>query len=215
MRGRREAPVIAAGSIIRSKWGDRMEVTGVDPSGQLWCRADDTPPHARRLVPLGAIGHTHHLEPAPAPPPRTVPAPLLALGAMRPGGSYWSVPSEETSYWRPCFSPAAEGGSHCWFIASNLELSLWCPTCRPARIRISDAAPLTTVPVTPWGAAPAAWADEPDAAAWREDYEERAAILQYLGNLPRRAAEAEAYRLIRIKLTNTRAPRGAQLSLVA
>jgi hypothetical protein len=203
--------VITVGSVIRSKWGDRMEVTSVDPSGQLWCRADDTPAHARRLVPLGAIGHTHHLEATATEPP----PPISTLGAMRPGGSYWSVPSAETSYWRPCFSPSAEGGPHCWFIASNLVLSLWCPTCRPERIRIVDRAPMTTAPLTPWGPGRPVWADELDADDWREDYEDRAAIVQYLGNLPRRAAEFEAYRLIAIKLANARAPRGVQLSLVA
>jgi hypothetical protein len=204
--------MIAVGSVLRSQWGDRLEVTGVDPSGQLWCRADDTPENARRLVPLGAIGHTHHVE-APAAAP--APAPRETLGAMCPGGSYWSVPGAEMHYWRPCVWPSAEGGPHCWFIGSNLELSFWCPTCRPDRIRIVDRAPVTTAPLTPWAPGRPVWADEFDADDWREDYEERAAIVQNLGNLPRRAAELEAYRLITIKLANARAPRGVQLALVA
>jgi len=65
------------------------------------------------------------------------PAPTrLTLGGMRPGLPYCVVGGELCIMWRPCFTRARdEHGSkiaetHCWFLSSNRDQSLFCHQCR-------------------------------------------------------------------------------------
>ncbi len=142
----------------------------------------------------------------------------MTLDASRPGGSYWSVPDVETHYWRPCKELANDGsGPHVFFIASNLILSFYCPACRPRRIVIGDGFSVAA-PVAPWGAGAPIWEGLSTAPKLIEWYEERAAIMEHEGGLPKAAAQHQAYQLLVTKLKTAAAlaaTPGGQRSLFA
>lgn len=156
----------------------------------------------------GALAYLARL-PAPTPP---------TLGALQPSRAFWSVPTQEVAYWRPCLTPAPDGSEpHCHFIASNFEPQWYCPACHPNRIRLSEVDPpapwSVAVPLTPWGDQAPIW-ETANRPALREVYEERAGVLQYEGGLPQRAAEAQAYRELVTRFTKAVEARAAQLGLL-
>ncbi len=157
--------------------------------------------------PTTGVGPTYLALPPVAyvPPPST-------LGASRTGVGLCTHPGEETFYWRPCITTVQgwEGvpwlpteDSHCWFIGSNLNISLLCPGCNPHRNRIVDAPsmPPTMAPrpaPLPWGDGDPIW-DKLGGSrgeAFRAWYEERAAIMEFEGGMPRAAAQENAYKLL-------------------
>jgi hypothetical protein len=118
------------------------------------------------------------------------------LGAVRPGGSLCTCPGIETYYWRPCLT--FEGGEpHCFFIASNFNLNLYCPACRRFLNRIVDPLQIPKA-LMPWGDGEPIWdlvggARGQSLFAW---YEERSAIMEYEGGMTRARAQDSAYRLL-------------------
>jgi hypothetical protein len=170
----------------------------------------------------------------------------LTLGAVPPGGLYCSI--GETPYWLPCLtrSEVEPGEPHVYFITKGVEATVFCPSCRPARVaratidtghsRVETAAGATPAPrrasadtsslapahlspsQAPWGDARPVWeclaqTDPRRAARVREDYEERAAIMEYVGGMPRAQAEWAAYRCV--LLNHGFEPPNAQLEIGA
>lgn len=123
-----------------------------------------------------------------------------------PGELYYSRGGEDDdpNYWLACLTRAEEGGEpHCYFVASARRPTLFCEACRP---RAAPPAPSPEPEVAvapdlsapPWGAAAPIWEgqDLELGAAMHEFYEERAAIVEYLANMPRALAEHQAYAML-------------------
>jgi hypothetical protein len=162
------------------------------------------------------VVHVVRATPAAAPslPPEAPPSasrgyyadpyPITTLGAVRPGKSLCTAPTIEVTYWRPCLRQsevATEGeleggGPHAFFIASNQVLNVFCPACKPDRIRVVE--PVYLPPSTPWGDGVPIWERMGGArgAALFEWYEERAAIIEDGEGVTRRRAEDMAYQLL-------------------
>lgn len=161
--------------------------------------------HVSRSAPTAAAPPTpttraagvEHLSPVPVG--YVMPPALETLGAVQPGRTLCTAPNNEVFYWRPCIarSEIEPGEPHAHFIASNLIINMYCPACRPNRIRIVDAFQVPKV-LPPWGAGDAIWDLTGGAKGekLREWYEERAAVMEYEGGLPRPAAQDQAYSLL-------------------
>lgn len=244
--------MIAVGSELVDRWGDRFRCTRVQADGDFYLTnlSHPSPTGGKIFTGPGAVAAGwYQLVPASevaVPPPSASPIPPTpeplsstcfvcigvpcdvwtlcerhvgelvervldrtcedrtaeTLGATCPKRTVASVPTIESFTWLPCMttSPYDDGGPHCYFIKSNLELVFYCEACRPNRNRIVEPSAPLPPPIAPagppWGGESPLWETVGPtlAAKTREWYEERAAVLEFEGGLERAAAERTAYR---------------------